>query len=102
MGRGTLIPDHYVPHDSSVDDVALSSIIWGLSLGVSLYTFATATKQTMRAHRRAHRITAYMVFVWLEWVSSTIMGVISWLFLKENIKPSLEYFLAISTICSSA
>lgn len=93
---GTLVPDHYVPHESSLNDVALTSVIWGLSLGVALYCTETATRQTMKAYKRAHRITAYMVFMWLELASSTIMGIISWLFLKGIIQPSLEYFLAIS------
>lgn len=92
---GTLIPEHYVPHKSTQTDVELASIIWGLSLGVTLYTLFTAGKQTFKAYRRARKVTAYMVFVWLEWMSSTTMGVISWFFLKETIEPSLEYFLAI-------
>lgn len=96
MSRGTLIPDDYVPHESTLNDIALTSVIWGVSLGVSLYTFAVATKQTTRAWHRARRVTFYMVLIWLEWTSSTTMGVISWLFLREKIHPSLEYFLATS------
>lgn len=95
MSHGTMIPDHYVDHQSTTDEIALSSIIWGLSLGVSLFTFENACHQTMRAYKRAHKITLYVVYVWLEWASSTIMGIISWMFLKGYIGPSLEYFLAI-------
>lgn len=92
---GTFIPDHYVPHKATAEDIELASIIWGVSLGVTLYTFFTAGKQTFKSWRRARRVTAYMAFVWLEWISSTLMGIISWFFLNDTIKPSLEYFLAI-------
>ena len=100
MARGTLIPEHYVDHTPSAEDIELSSIIWGLSLGASLYTAFTAGKQTFKQWRRARRITTYMTFVWLEWISSTTMGVISWFFLKGSIQPSLEYFMAICKVLS--
>jgi hypothetical protein len=92
---GTLIPDHFVYHHATTSDVEVASITWGISLGVTLYTFFTAAKQTFKAWRRARRVTVYMIFIWLEWISSTIMGIISWLFMRGSIEPSLEYFLAI-------
>ena len=100
MARGTLIPDYYVPHQTTEEDIEISSIIWGLSLGCTLYTFFTAGKQTIKSWRRAKTLTLYIALVWLEWASSTIMGVISWCFLKGVIQPSLEYFLAISMLAS--
>lgn len=102
MGRGTLVPDRYVEDHASQGDIEISSIIWGLSLGCTLYTFFAAGKQTLKSWRRAKTLTVYMALVWLEWASSTIMGVICWCFLKGSIQPSLEYFMAISTFFCKA
>lgn len=96
MAQGTLIPEDFVYHQSSEFEIELASIIWGISLGVSMYTFFVAGKQTFRAWRRARRLTFYMVLMWLGWSASTIMGIISWCFIKSAIQPSLQYFIAIS------
>ncbi|KAK0387706.1 hypothetical protein NLU13_3951 [Sarocladium strictum] len=90
---GTLISPSYVPYRPTLNDIILASIIWGISLGVALFTFASATVQTMRAWRETRRVTLYMILMWLEWSSCTAMGVLSWLFLTKVIRPSLEYFL---------
>ncbi|VUC20071.1 unnamed protein product [Clonostachys rosea] len=93
--RGTLIPEHYVHTVPTAEEIELSCIIWGLSLGISVYGAFAAGKQTFKAWKRAKKVTTYMVLIWLAWIASTVMGIVSWAFLKGSIKPGLEYFLVI-------
>jgi hypothetical protein len=93
--RGSLLPAHYVNTPPTADEIELSSIIWGLSLGISLYSAFAAGKQTFKAWKRNKKFTSYMLLIWLSWSASTIMGIVSWAFLKGAIEPGLEYFLVI-------
>ncbi|KFH48298.1 hypothetical protein ACRE_008000 [Hapsidospora chrysogenum ATCC 11550] len=92
MGRGTLIPPWYAPEVPSCDDLAAASVVWGVSLGLTVFGVIRAVHQTFTRWRRTHRISAYIIFVWLELVSSTIIGGMAWGYVRQNLKPSLWYF----------
>ncbi|KAF7532537.1 hypothetical protein G7Z17_g13627 [Cylindrodendrum hubeiense] len=92
---GTLIPPWYVPDAPSCDDVSVVSVVWGLSLGLSIFAIIRAANQTFHQWKRARRVTAYMVFIWLELIASTIIGGIGWGFVYGDIPPSFELFFFI-------
>ncbi|KAH6996978.1 hypothetical protein EDB80DRAFT_138268 [Ilyonectria destructans] len=92
---GTLIPPWYVSHQPSCDDLVVVSVVWGLSLGLSIFGFIRAADQTFHQWKRARRVTAYMVFIWLELVASTIIGGIGWGHVFGSIPASFELFFFI-------
>lgn len=85
---GFLVSPNYVAPHSTRDDIVVASVVWGFSLAVSLFTASKAIKQTWRSYKRTHRFTGYIIMVWGEWISSTIIGILSWLFLYSIIEPS--------------
>lgn len=84
---GTLIPPWFVPNNPTCDDLATASVIWGMSIGLTTFGLIRAGRQTLAQWQRTHRITAYIVLVWLELVSSTIIGGLAWGYVRQNIRP---------------
>ncbi|KAI0521244.1 hypothetical protein F5B22DRAFT_596289 [Xylaria bambusicola] len=95
---GFLVSPNYVAPQATVNDLVVASTVWGFSLAVSLFTASKARKQTWRSWRRTGRATPYIIMVWGEWLASTILGIISWLFLYDVIEPSFQFFFSIITI----
>ncbi|KAK7403448.1 hypothetical protein QQX98_010769 [Neonectria punicea] len=77
---GTLVPPWYRADKPSCDDLAIVSVVWGLSLGLSAFGVIRAGNQTYHQWKRTRRVTAYMAFIWLELIASTIIGVVFWIF----------------------
>ncbi|KAM0299448.1 hypothetical protein ACHAPM_007490 [Fusarium culmorum] len=48
------------------DDMNIASIAWGISLGVGLFTFTKALRQTRDSWSRGRRLNHYIILVWLE------------------------------------
>ncbi|KAI1367924.1 hypothetical protein F5Y08DRAFT_348259 [Xylaria arbuscula] len=92
---GFLVSPNYVAPKSTQDDIVVASTVWGFSLAVALFTASKAIKQTWRSWRRVSRPTGYIIMVWGEWISSLIIGVISWLFLYGIIGPSFQFFFTV-------
>ncbi|KAM0200729.1 hypothetical protein ACHAPA_008171 [Fusarium lateritium] len=93
--RGFLVPEHFVEQPPTEADMNFASIIWGLSMGVSIFNCGKAVRQTKSTLDRRNRLTMYITFIWLEIISSTVLGIIVWLYLDQLIKPSFEYFFSI-------
>lgn len=74
----------------------VASIAWGFSLGTLIFNFAKAVGQTRSSYRRRKTLTVYMALVWAEIISSLILGVICWLYLRGYIQPSMQYFFFVS------
>ncbi|RSL81168.1 hypothetical protein CDV31_017061 [Fusarium ambrosium] len=97
MGRyGYLIPDTYVREVPSEVDMNISSIFWGFSLGVAVFSAAKAGKQSWRSWRRARRITVYVAMVWVVWFSSMAIGALAWGFQRQYIDPSFGFYFCVS------
>lgn len=94
--RGFLVPEHFKEQPPTEADMNFASIIWGLSLGVTIFNCGKAVRQTKSTLDRRHRLTMYITFIWLEVISSTVLGIIVWLYLDQIIKPSFEYYFSIS------
>ncbi|KAK6083076.1 hypothetical protein SCUP234_03904 [Seiridium cupressi] len=87
--RGLLVPPWY--HSVSPNDINMNicSIIWGFSLCCAVFTGTEATGQSWAAHKKGKLLTAYPIMVWAEWISSVIISVLSWVFLKGITPPSV-------------
>ncbi|KAH6967726.1 hypothetical protein BKA56DRAFT_497348 [Ilyonectria sp. MPI-CAGE-AT-0026] len=89
---GFLVPEYYKPDLPNRNDMIVASIAWGFSLGTLIFNFAKAVGQTRSSYRRRKTLTVYMALVWAEIISSLILGVICWLYLRGYIQPSMQYF----------
>ncbi|KAF4458193.1 hypothetical protein F53441_44 [Fusarium austroafricanum] len=92
---GFLVPSNFKEEPPSDDDMNFASIIWGLSLGVTIFNCGKALRQTQAAIRRRNRLTLYITFIWLEVISSTVLGIMVWLYLRGIIRPSFQYYFFI-------
>ncbi|KAF5614373.1 uncharacterized protein FSUBG_253 [Fusarium subglutinans] len=93
--NGFLVPPNFKEEPPSDDDMNFASIIWGLSLGVTIFNCGKAMRQTQAAIRRRNRLTLYIIYIWLEVCSSTVLGIMVWLYLRGIIKPSFQYYFFI-------
>ncbi|VUC30396.1 unnamed protein product [Clonostachys rosea] len=89
---GTFIPPWFVDNPPTPDEFATASVIWGISLGLTLFATIRATNQTYKQWNRKHKVTAYMVFIWLELISSAIIGGTAWGYMRQDIPPSFWYY----------
>ncbi|KPM45782.1 hypothetical protein AK830_g830 [Neonectria ditissima] len=92
---GTLVPSWYRADSPSCNDLAIVSVVWGLSLGLSAFGVIRAGNQTYHQWKRTRRVTAYMVFIWLELVASTVLGGMGWGHVYGIVPPSFELFFFI-------
>lgn len=89
---GTLVPPWFERYHVTQTEMSVVSIVWGISIGCSLFCAATAISQSLQTWARSRRITAYVIMIWTELAASTVIGVISWLYMRNTIKPSFEFF----------
>ncbi|KAF4982473.1 hypothetical protein FZEAL_1898 [Fusarium zealandicum] len=92
---GFLVPDNYVPQLPNDGDMNVASIAWGLSLGILIFNCGKAGRQTQSAWNRRKKITAYVALVWVEIISSFLLGVMCWFYLRNKIEPSFQFFFFI-------
>lgn len=85
---GFLVPEHYVFQAPSNVDMNVASIIWGISLAAGLFTASKARKQTWGVYKRTGGINMYIVMIWVSWLSNSIIGILSWLYLWGTIETS--------------
>ncbi|KAM7198813.1 hypothetical protein V8F33_004827 [Rhypophila sp. PSN 637] len=89
---GTLVPPWYYEAPPRLTDMFLATFIWGFTIAIAAYSCTKAVQQTYRSWTRSHRLNAYIVMVWLEWISCLATTATSWLFLENFINPSVWYF----------
>ncbi|KAI1045280.1 hypothetical protein LB505_005007 [Fusarium chuoi] len=77
-GGGLLIPPWFEYHEPSCSDWAIVSIAFGMTLCLAIFGLIRVGIQTYHQWKRAQRITTYMVLIWLELVSSAIIGGLGW------------------------
>ncbi|KAL6405689.1 hypothetical protein AUP68_10824 [Ilyonectria robusta] len=86
---GFLVPDTYVVVAPSLNDLLIASIIWGFTLATGVFSGTKAFKQTWATWRRSRRLHAYAYMIWAEWIVSMVIGVLSWVFIRGLIEPSV-------------
>ncbi|KAK8103109.1 hypothetical protein PG984_016255 [Apiospora sp. TS-2023a] len=72
-------------------------LVLGASLSCAVFTVVKASHQTWVIYRRNKRFSIYVAMVWAEWVTSFVLCVVSWVFLKGVIMPTFGLFF--SMIC---
>lgn len=92
------MPDNFKLEAPSEDDMNIASIIWGLTLGVTVFNCAKAFRQSKSSINRRKRLTIYVLMVWVEIISSSVLGVMVWLYLRGIIEPSFQFYFFISTM----
>ncbi|KAI5457291.1 hypothetical protein BGZ63DRAFT_326176, partial [Mariannaea sp. PMI_226] len=97
---GTLVPPWYHIFIPSCEDMIIVSTIWGVSLGLSGLGLVRVAEQSYHQYKRKRKVTSYMVFTWLELISSTIFGGLAWGILRGNIPPSFEVYFGVVIIWS--
>ncbi|KAM0240254.1 hypothetical protein ACHAPO_002150 [Fusarium lateritium] len=93
--RGFLVPDHYVDDLPNDIDMNIASIAWGLSLGITVFNVAKAVRQTQASWQRRKKITSYVALLWAEIISSFLLGIMCWFYLRGTIEPSMQFFFFI-------
>ncbi|KAF4341585.1 hypothetical protein FBEOM_4487 [Fusarium beomiforme] len=97
MGQyGFSIPDGYVREVPGEDDMNTASIFWGFSLGVAVFSATKGVKQSWRAWKRCHRVTAYVSMIWAVWFNSMVLGCLAWGFQRQYIEPSFGFYFAVA------
>ncbi|KAI1264776.1 hypothetical protein F5Y18DRAFT_390058 [Xylariaceae sp. FL1019] len=94
---GFLVPAWYKSIQPTATELNVACVIWGISLATTAFTGSKTFKQTWRVVKRTGGLNAYIVLVWAELVASTLMGIVSWLFLDGAAAPSFQLFFAIVT-----
>ncbi|KAF5022069.1 hypothetical protein F66182_5896 [Fusarium sp. NRRL 66182] len=90
---GILIPPWFEHHEPTCQDLAIVSIAWGMALCLTVFGLIRVCVQTYHQWKRAHRVTTYMVLIWLELVASSIIGGLAWGYVGGTIRPGfLIYF----------
>ncbi|KAF5661214.1 hypothetical protein FDENT_13565 [Fusarium denticulatum] len=90
-GGGLLIPPWFEYHEPSCSDWAIVSIAFGMTLCLAIFGLIRVGIQTYHQWKRAKRITTYMVLIWLELVSSAIIGGLGWGYVRGTIRPGQTY-----------
>ncbi|KAF4957349.1 hypothetical protein FSARC_11348 [Fusarium sarcochroum] len=97
MGQyGFLVSDNYVREVPNDVDMNISSIFWGFSLGVAVFTVTKAGQQSWRAWKRCRRITPYVAMIWAVWFSSMVLGILAWGFQRQYIDPSFGFYFCVA------
>lgn len=83
---GFLLPPNYQDAVPTIDDLTIVSLIWGFTLATGMFAANKAFMQTRTMWKRSRRVQAYGVMVWAEWTVSTLIGILSWCFIRGFIR----------------
>ena len=85
--HGFLVPPWYVDEPNNRIDKNTGSIFFGMTLGIAIFAFAKALRQTLRTWSKGSGITAYLYMLWAEWLASLTLAVVAWCFQQGFIGP---------------
>ncbi|GAA5988197.1 hypothetical protein JCM10908_002107 [Rhodotorula pacifica] len=88
MGFATERP--YAPENVTEGDMQFASILFGWVLGFACWCIVTAWHQT-------HKLSIYVVLIWLEIATCVIFATICWCYISGRIDHSFAFFFAILT-----
>ncbi|KAM0232598.1 hypothetical protein ACHAPO_007755 [Fusarium lateritium] len=92
---GFLIPPWYKSEKPGDLEINIVSIIFGCSLGATLFTASMAIQQTLLAYRRGRLFSAYIIMCWLDWIGCNVMGTVTYCWLRGIAPPSFWVFFFI-------
>ncbi|KAH8676475.1 hypothetical protein BGZ60DRAFT_446762 [Tricladium varicosporioides] len=80
-------------------DMDMVSICFGFSLAFCVLTGSKAARQTFGVYRRTHSLfNLYLWMIWAEGIVNFIMSIISWLFIRGNIRGSFSFFFILVSL----
>jgi len=91
----TLVPPWYNHPPPKETAILFSTFLWGATICFAICLSAKAVRQTYRSWTRAHKVTAYITMVWLEWSTSIVVSVVNWLFLMNRIRARYVIILSV-------
>jgi hypothetical protein len=86
---GFLIPPWYKDEIPQSLEINIVSIIFGFSMGASLFTLSMLIKQTSSAYKRGRYFSAYIAMCWLDWTGCNVTHLSSPLY--EELRVSVLY-----------
>jgi hypothetical protein len=87
MARGTFVPPNFRVDVPSEDELVAVGVVWGLSLPLTVFGIFRCVRQTYSQYRRTKRVNLYMLLIWLELISTTLMGGTAWGYVRGVIPP---------------
>ncbi|KAI1634642.1 hypothetical protein F4809DRAFT_665278 [Biscogniauxia mediterranea] len=84
--NGFLVPASYTWTPTSDREMNTASLIFGITLGISIFAASKATQQTMSSVKRSQRLTTYVMMIWGHWVSNMGIAPLTWFYLRGVIK----------------
>ena len=87
MGTEALVPETWVATPPTQNDIILSSWLWGFTMSLAVFSGSKGFQQTYRSWRRSHKLNAYIVMVWLAWVTSIVVSICCWLYIMDRVSP---------------
>ncbi|KAI1493674.1 hypothetical protein F5X96DRAFT_620842 [Biscogniauxia mediterranea] len=95
--NGFLVPASYTWTPTSDKEMNTASLIFGITLGISIFTVSKATQQTISSVKRSQRLTTYIMMIWGNWVSNMGIAPLTWFYLRGVIKNSfwLWFFILV-------
>lgn len=91
--RGTFVPPWYKATTPDTNELNTAGITLGFTLGVALWIATKAFKQTRAIWMRTHRVTAYMLLIWSEWIACLVIAIVSWFFVNGFIQLRFVWLL---------
>ncbi|KAI0457405.1 hypothetical protein F5B21DRAFT_93750 [Xylaria acuta] len=82
-----LVPPWFHLPTPTLDDFLAASVIWGFTLGAAFFTAIQAWSQPMAIWRKSHKIQAYVLLIWGEWLSSMGLGILAWTVIVGRVFP---------------
>ncbi|KAH7025131.1 uncharacterized protein B0I36DRAFT_229703, partial [Microdochium trichocladiopsis] len=92
---GLFMPDNYVSVAPEPLEMNIASLVWGVSIGSSMFTLAKAARQTNGVWRRKGTLNAYIIMVWIELFVCFMISILCWLYLWGIIPPSFAFFFCV-------
>ncbi|CAJ2512968.1 Uu.00g010870.m01.CDS01 [Anthostomella pinea] len=90
--RGLFVPVWFRKQPIGDTDMNLGSLLFGFSLAVAMFAAVIGGAQTLGTWRRRHRFTAYIVMIWIEWIASMAVALLTWSYLRGHVPSSLWTF----------
>lgn len=78
---GALIPEWFVDQLPGRVEMNVASIIWGVSIAAGMFTASKGAKQALNVYKRKSRVNTYIIMIAAEWLSSSLIGILSWCYL---------------------
>ncbi|KAK0620165.1 hypothetical protein B0T14DRAFT_496752 [Immersiella caudata] len=67
-------------------------------MSLAVFSGSKGFRQTCRSWSRSRKINAYILMIWLAWVTGVMVSITGWLYIMDRIPPSVWYFVGMVII----